>query len=72
MHSARNQFFASSGFSLNQHSSVAGSDRFDLFQDFLEWQTLANDFIEVQHGTSFAEDDIERLDDDYGRDDLTR
>ena len=23
--------------------------------------------IEVQHGTSFAEDDIERLDDDYGR-----
>jgi mannose-6-phosphate isomerase len=27
-------------------------------------------FIEVQHGTSFAEDDIERLDDDYGRDDL--
>jgi mannose-6-phosphate isomerase-like protein (cupin superfamily) len=24
-------------------------------------------FIEVQHGTSFAEDDIERLDDDYGR-----
>ena len=25
-------------------------------------------FVEVQHGTSFAEDDIERLDDDYGRD----
>jgi mannose-6-phosphate isomerase len=24
-------------------------------------------FIEVQHGTSFGEDDIERLDDDYGR-----
>ncbi|MGH9045804.1 MAG: phosphomannose isomerase type II C-terminal cupin domain [Acidimicrobiales bacterium] len=24
-------------------------------------------FIEVQHGTSFDEDDIERLDDDYGR-----
>ena len=24
-------------------------------------------FIEVQTGTSFAEDDIERLDDDYGR-----
>jgi len=24
-------------------------------------------FIEVQHGDSFAEDDIERLDDDYGR-----
>ncbi len=24
-------------------------------------------FIEVQHGASFAEDDIERLDDDYGR-----
>ena len=24
-------------------------------------------FIEVQHGTSFAEDDIERLEDDYGR-----
>jgi mannose-6-phosphate isomerase-like protein (cupin superfamily) len=23
--------------------------------------------IEVQHGTSFGEDDIERLDDDYGR-----
>jgi mannose-6-phosphate isomerase-like protein (cupin superfamily) len=23
--------------------------------------------IEVQHGTSFAEDDIERLEDDYGR-----
>jgi mannose-6-phosphate isomerase len=29
-------------------------------------------FIEVQHGTSFAEDDIERLDDDYGRDEITR
>jgi hypothetical protein len=25
-------------------------------------------FIEVQHGASFGEDDIERLDDDYGRD----
>jgi mannose-6-phosphate isomerase len=24
-------------------------------------------FIEVQHGNSFGEDDIERLDDDYGR-----
>ena len=24
-------------------------------------------FIEVQHGTTFGEDDIERLDDDYGR-----
>jgi len=24
-------------------------------------------FVEVQHGTSFAEEDIERLDDDYGR-----
>jgi mannose-6-phosphate isomerase-like protein (cupin superfamily) len=24
-------------------------------------------FIEVQHGTSFDEDDIQRLDDDYGR-----
>lgn len=24
-------------------------------------------FIEVQHGASFEEDDIERLDDDYGR-----
>jgi hypothetical protein len=24
-------------------------------------------FIEVQHGTSFGEDDIQRLDDDYGR-----
>jgi mannose-6-phosphate isomerase len=24
-------------------------------------------FIEVQHGTYFGEDDIERLDDDYGR-----
>jgi len=24
-------------------------------------------FIEVQHGDSFAESDIERLDDDYGR-----
>lgn len=24
-------------------------------------------FIEVQHGTSFEEDDIERLEDDYGR-----
>ncbi len=24
-------------------------------------------FIEVQHGASFGEDDIERLDDDYGR-----
>lgn len=24
-------------------------------------------FIEVQHGESFAEDDIERLEDDYGR-----
>lgn len=24
-------------------------------------------FIEVQHGDSFAEDDIERLEDDYGR-----
>jgi hypothetical protein len=24
-------------------------------------------FIEVQHGTSFGEDDIERLEDDYGR-----
>ncbi len=24
-------------------------------------------FVEVQHGTSFAEDDIERLEDDYGR-----
>ncbi len=24
-------------------------------------------FIEVQHGDSFSEDDIERLDDDYGR-----
>ncbi|HEU5306121.1 MAG TPA: phosphomannose isomerase type II C-terminal cupin domain [Acidimicrobiia bacterium] len=24
-------------------------------------------FVEVQHGSSFAEDDIERLDDDYGR-----
>jgi mannose-6-phosphate isomerase len=24
-------------------------------------------FIEVQHGTSFGEGDIERLDDDYGR-----
>jgi hypothetical protein len=24
-------------------------------------------FIEVQHRTSFGEDDIERLDDDYGR-----
>jgi len=23
--------------------------------------------VEVQHGTSFGEDDIERLDDDYGR-----
>ena len=28
-------------------------------------------FIEVQHGESFAEDDIERLDDDYGRDEVT-
>ena len=24
-------------------------------------------FVEVQHGTSFDEDDIERLEDDYGR-----
>ena len=24
-------------------------------------------FIEVQHGSSFAEDDIERLEDDFGR-----
>jgi mannose-6-phosphate isomerase-like protein (cupin superfamily) len=24
-------------------------------------------FVEVQHGTSFGEDDVERLDDDYGR-----
>jgi mannose-1-phosphate guanylyltransferase/mannose-6-phosphate isomerase len=24
-------------------------------------------FIEVQHGDSFAEDDIERLEDDFGR-----
>ena len=24
-------------------------------------------FVEVQHGRSFGEDDIERLDDDYGR-----
>ncbi len=24
-------------------------------------------FVEVQHGTSFAEDDIERLEDDFGR-----
>jgi mannose-6-phosphate isomerase len=24
-------------------------------------------FVEVQHGASFGEDDIERLDDDYGR-----
>jgi mannose-6-phosphate isomerase len=24
-------------------------------------------FVEVQHGTSFDEDDIERLDDDFGR-----
>jgi mannose-6-phosphate isomerase len=24
-------------------------------------------FVEVQHGDSFAEDDIERLEDDYGR-----
>ena len=24
-------------------------------------------FVEVQHGTSFEEDDIERLDDDFGR-----
>lgn len=24
-------------------------------------------FIEVQHGTSFGEDDIERLEDDFGR-----
>jgi mannose-6-phosphate isomerase-like protein (cupin superfamily) len=24
-------------------------------------------FVEVQHGASFAEEDIERLDDDYGR-----
>jgi mannose-6-phosphate isomerase len=24
-------------------------------------------FIEVQHGSSFGEDDIERLEDDYGR-----
>ena len=24
-------------------------------------------FIEVQHGQYFGEDDIERLDDDYGR-----
>ena len=24
-------------------------------------------FVEVQHGRSFAEDDIERLEDDYGR-----
>lgn len=24
-------------------------------------------FVEVQHGTSFAEDDIVRLEDDYGR-----
>jgi mannose-6-phosphate isomerase-like protein (cupin superfamily) len=24
-------------------------------------------FIEVQHGESFGEDDIERLEDDYGR-----
>ena len=24
-------------------------------------------FIEVQHGTYFGEDDIERIDDDYGR-----
>ena len=24
-------------------------------------------FVEVQHGTSFEEDDIERLEDDYGR-----
>lgn len=24
-------------------------------------------FVEVQHGHSFAEDDIERLEDDYGR-----
>jgi mannose-6-phosphate isomerase len=28
-------------------------------------------FIEVQHGDSFAEDDIERLDDDYGRAEAT-
>jgi len=28
---------------------------------------LALVFVEVQHGTSFAESDIERLDDDYGR-----
>jgi len=24
-------------------------------------------FVEVQHGDYFGEDDIERLDDDYGR-----
>lgn len=24
-------------------------------------------FVEIQHGDSFAEDDIERLEDDYGR-----
>ena len=24
-------------------------------------------FVEVQHGTYFGEDDIERLEDDYGR-----
>jgi mannose-6-phosphate isomerase-like protein (cupin superfamily) len=28
-------------------------------------------FVEVQHGASFAEDDIERLDDDYGRDEVS-
>ena len=28
-------------------------------------------FIEVQHGASFGEDDIERLDDDYGRNERT-
>jgi len=28
-------------------------------------------FIEVQHGDSFAEDDIEHLDDDYGRAEAT-
>jgi mannose-6-phosphate isomerase-like protein (cupin superfamily) len=28
-------------------------------------------FVEVQHGESFGEDDIERLDDDYGRAEAT-
>jgi mannose-6-phosphate isomerase len=28
-------------------------------------------FVEVQHGTYFGEDDIERLDDDYGRTDAS-